>query len=107
MATFWDVVETGINVFGGGNQPSPQPVVSWPVASPAATTTVIPGTGGPARPAQNCAGRYLWDPVNGKWIHRRRKRRRQLVTKSDIDGIARLKGVGITGQALSAWIASH
>lgn len=44
---------------------------------------------------------------NGKWIKRRRRRRKVLVTNSEIAGLAKLKGVVGAGQAMREWIATH
>ena len=43
----------------------------------------------------------------GKWIRRRRKRRKVLVTNSEIAGLAKLKGVVGSGQVMKEWIATH
>lgn len=43
----------------------------------------------------------------GKWIKRRRKRRKVLVTNSEIAGLAKLKGVVGAGQVMKEWIATH
>jgi len=64
----------------------------------------------PEPPSDCPGGQYLWKPATatcaGKWIKRSRRRRRKLVTDSDIKGIAALRTVG--GPALvKTWIATH
>jgi len=64
----------------------------------------------PEPPSDSCGGQYLWKPATatcaGKWIKRSRRRRRKLVTDSDIKGIAALRTVG--GPSLvKTWIATH
>lgn len=53
----------------------------------------------------------VWDPNancgNGKWIKRRRRRRKVLVTNSEIAGLAKLKGVVGAGATMKEWIATH
>ncbi len=43
----------------------------------------------------------------GKWIKRRRRRRKVLVTNSEIAGLAKLKGVVGAGATMKEWIATH
>ena len=42
-----------------------------------------------------------------KWVYPKRRRRKQLVTQSDIKGLAALKGVVGQGKILETWIATH
>lgn len=64
----------------------------------------------PEPPSDSCGGQWLYKPATanckGKWIKRSRRRRRKLVTDSDIKGIAALRTVG--GPSLvKTWIATH
>jgi len=42
-----------------------------------------------------------------RWVFPRRRRRKQLVTKSDAAGLATLKGILGNGKAMDTWIATH
>jgi len=42
-----------------------------------------------------------------KWVYPKRKRRKQLLTKSDAKGLAALKGILGNGKAMEVWIATH
>ncbi len=48
-----------------------------------------------------------WDPVKQRWIHKRKRRRNRLATKSDLSDLAALKGVLGGGKAFEVWIATH
>ena len=52
---------------------------------------------------------YQWDEKTMSYVpkKKRKARRRQLVTKGDIKGLAALKGVVGTGKIMETWIATH
>jgi len=52
---------------------------------------------------------YSWDEKTMTYVpkKKRKSRRRQLVTKGDIKGLAALKGVVGTGKIMETWIATH
>lgn len=52
---------------------------------------------------------YAWDEKTMSYVpkKKRKARRRQLVTKGDIKGLAALKGVVGTGKIMETWIATH
>jgi len=60
-------------------------------------------------PPAGCSPRdyvYKFTCDGWRWIKRRKRRRKQLVTKGDIAGLASLKGV-TTGEQMKTWIATH
>lgn len=52
---------------------------------------------------------YQWDECAQTYVpkKKRKRRRKQLVTKGDIKGLAALKGVVGTGKIMETWIATH
>lgn len=52
---------------------------------------------------------YMWDEKLGTYVpkKKRKRRRKQLITQSDIKGLAALKGVVGTGKIMETWIATH
>ena len=52
---------------------------------------------------------YSWDECAQEYVpkKKRKSRRKQLVTKGDIKGLAALKGVVGTGKIMETWIATH
>lgn len=42
-----------------------------------------------------------------KWVYPKKRRRRQLLTKSDAAGLAQLKGIVGCGKQMETWIATH
>lgn len=60
-------------------------------------------------PPPECGGSAVFKKVCGeyRWVYPRRRRRKQLVTKGDIKGLAALKGVLGNGKAMESWIATH
>ncbi len=42
-----------------------------------------------------------------KWVYPKRKRRKQLLTRSDARGLAALKGILGNGKSMEVWIATH
>jgi hypothetical protein len=52
---------------------------------------------------------FKWSPQAQDYVpqKRRKRRRKQLVTQSDIKGLAALKGVVGTGKIMETWIATH
>lgn len=64
----------------------------------------------PEPQAANCGGGSpVYKKVCGayKWVYPKRRRRKALVTKKDITGLAQLKGVLGMGKAMETWIATH
>lgn len=118
LSDIYDVVDAGLGgVLPGGvpfGSSIPGQVFQTPQVPVATHTgTVIPAgtTAMPPMPAQ-C------DP-NGpkpvlkfhcgqwKWVFPKRRRRKQLVTQTDIKGLAALKGVVGVGKTMETWIATH
>lgn len=60
-------------------------------------------------PAPRCGGSAVYKRVCGeyRWVYPKRRRRKQLVTKSDAAGLATLKGILGNGKAMDTWIATH
>ena len=64
-------------------------------------------------PMDNCAkpSDYVgqWDEASATYVlkKKRKRRRKQLITQSDIKGLAALKGVVGTGKIMETWIATH
>ncbi len=117
-------------VFGGalpGGYVAPNPVQNLggvtgqvfaqaPVAMPGPVQAQIPPipTGGPVIMSGSCDNNdpykgYVWKKHCGqyRWIKQTRRRRKQLVTQTDLKGLAALKGVLGGGKAFEVWIATH
>ncbi len=115
LGDIYDAVDAGVGGwlpggvpwggFGGSAPPTPGPVA--PLVGTTGATTVIPGTGGPMMVPANCAPTMIYNSHTGKWTRKRRRRRRQLATRSDIRDLSALKGVLGNGKALESWIATH
>lgn len=61
-------------------------------------------------PPAGCSPRdyvYKYTCDGWRWIKRRKRRRKQLVTKGDIAGLAQLKGTVGAGKTMDTWIATH
>lgn len=71
----------------------------------------IPGADLVPNPPANagCGGSAVYKKVCGayKWVFPKRRRRKQLVTKSDAQGLATLKGIVGNGVVMQTWIATH
>lgn len=63
----------------------------------------------PNPPAATCGGSPVYKKVCGeyKWVYPKRRRRKALVTKSDAQGLATLKGIVGVGKTMDTWIATH
>ncbi len=118
-----DVYET-VDASLGGWLPGGAPVGSSlpgqvfaqaPAPAPAPVTVqqgmpAMPQLGGPVTACDN-------DPMKGyvlkkycgewRWIKQKNRRRKQLVTQTDLKGLAALKGVLGGGKAFEVWIATH
>ncbi len=81
--------------------PASVPVVTTPTVSP------IPGT--PAAVVNPAVKQYCYKLVDGQWklVKMRRRRRKQLATKGDLQDLAALKGILGLGKAFEVWIATH
>jgi len=58
----------------------------------------------------NCDGPSpVWKKVCGvyKWVYPKRRRRKQLLTRTDAAGLAQLKGIVGCGKTMDTWIATH
>jgi len=88
------------DVFDG---PEQQPPPAEPEIPMAGHTVQIPP------PPQNCEGVYVFKKHCGewRWVKQSKRRRSQLVSRSDLRGLAALKGVLGTGKAFEVWIATH
>lgn len=60
-------------------------------------------------PPAACGGSPVYKKVCGayRWVYPKRRRRKQLLTKSDAAGLAQLKGIVGVGKTMSSWIATH
>lgn len=70
----------------------------------------IPGGDFVPNPPADCGrGSPVYKKVCGeyKWVYPKRKRRKALVTKSDAQGLATLKGIVGVGKTMDTWIATH
>jgi len=64
----------------------------------------------PGGNGMNCDGpQPVWKKVCGvyKWVYPKRRRRRQLLTRTDAAGLAQLKGIVGVGKTMDTWIATH
>jgi len=90
----------GTGVIGGGGITPAMPI--QPAEFDVPFIDIIPdkpsGCGNPVY--KKVCGSY-------RWVFPRRRRRKQLVTKSDAAGLATLKGILGNGQAMGTWIATH
>ncbi len=93
---------------------TPQPVGNHYPQAPNLTPTMTNAVGIPfvdVIPETDSCARKVWDPRancgQGKWITKRRKRRKRLATASDIKDLSALKSVLGGGKGLDTWIATH
>lgn len=96
---------------GGSAPPTYTPPAVLPGVPPpiAPFPTIITGNQ-PVTIDQSCSGAApVYKKVCGvyKWVYPKRRRRKSLVTKGDIKGLAALKGVLGNGKAMETWIATH
>lgn len=73
------------------------PIAPGPMPLPGA---VMPTTA-------DCGPVMIFNSKTGKWSKKRKRRRRQLATRSDIRDLSALKGVLGLGKNLEVWIATH
>ncbi len=115
ISDVYDVVDTSVGgILPGGVPvgttnvftPTP-PITGTPAVIPSPAVTVIPGTGTPVPVAS--AKSYCMKLIDGQWrmVKMRRRRRKQLATKGDLQDLAALKGILGTGKAFEVWIATH
>lgn len=113
------------STFGFGPQPQAGfigPAVAPGFNAPLQTEVINGGNGGicppmppgPPPPPGGCNGMNdgpspVWKKVCGvyKWVYPKRRRRKQLLTKSDATGLAQLKGIVGSGKVMETWIATH
>lgn len=119
----WDWVDDNLPGVLRGTLPGGVP---WGGAPPLSNQPVIinPGNGGggggggfypPVPVGGNACSPD--DPMKGmvmkkvcgeyRWVKQKRRRRKKLATKSDLAGLASLKGILGTGKAFEVWIATH
>lgn len=116
LSDIYDAVDTSL----GGVLPGGVPFGSSPAGAvyqaltPNAPATSVPQqvipAGAAAPGACNHGGASpVYKKVCGeyKWVYPKKRRRKQLVTQSDIKGLAALKGVVGTGKIMEVWIATH
>lgn len=60
-------------------------------------------------PPPQCGGSAVYKKVCGeyRWVYPKRRRRKQLLTKSDAAGLAQLIGILGNGKGTQQWIATH
>ncbi len=112
ISDVYDVVDTSVGGILPGGVPvgttnvfTPTPPITTPAVIP--PVTVIPGTATPVPVAS--AKSYCMKLIDGQWrmVKMRRRRRKQLATKGDLQDLAALKGILGTGKAFEVWIATH
>lgn len=115
LGDIYDIVDVGIGGWlpGGPAEPSflgtapPASVLSGMAPAMIPATTVIPGTGGPMAAPSCPAPTMCYNSKTGKWTKKRRRRRKQLATPSDIRDLNALIAALGNGKALQSWIATH
>jgi len=109
-------IPPGPNVWMGLDTDPVIPVGTGTVLAPAYPGNGLPPPGPPAPPNGgfmgngNCDGPSpVWKKVCGayKWVYPKRRRRKQLLTKTDATGLAQLKGIVGSGKVMETWIATH
>lgn len=81
-----------------------------PTPSSVAVASGLPVPPPPPGPSTDCGtAKPVYKMVcgNWKWVYPKRRRRRQLLTNSDANGLARLKGIVGTGKQMDTWIAKR
>ncbi len=117
ITDIYDVVDTAAGGWLPGGVPIGSslpanlytPTPTYPVAT--VTTPTVP-TGGVTMPT-GCAD----DPMKGmvfkkvcgeyRWVKQKRRRRKALVSATDLKGLSSLKGILGQGKAFDIWIATH
>lgn len=104
--TIYDAVVEGGNLPGGA---PPQQIVQTVVGDP--------GGGGQPPAVINQGAACGDDPSRGmvykkvcgqyRWVKQKRRRRKSLATKGDLQDLASLKGILGMGKAMDVWIATH
>lgn len=91
-----------------GQQPQPMggyvgtPTASQPVFLDDGIGLGLPGVDVISEPPACGSKNMVYDPNKGKWIKRRTRRRRRLITPTDLNDLAALKTIVGGGQALTA-----
>lgn len=97
-------------VVEGGALPGGAPLQPTTFGGPIATVPAPIPAGAPV-PTATTGDRkkYCYKFIDGQWklVKSRSRRRKKLVTKSDIAGLAQLKGVVGMGKTMEMWIATH
>ncbi len=94
--------------FGPDFEPTYDPGLPAPTipSSPAMPSTMAgPGCGPAEDPMKGCVLKKVCG--QWRWVKQKRRRRKQLVTKSDAQGLAVLKGLVGVGKTMDTWIATH
>jgi len=99
----------GGNLPGGAPQGGQPLAVTTGVPATVGTPTVIAQPGTPAAVPNPAIKSYCYKFKDGVWqlVKMRRRRRKQLATKGDLQDLAALKGILGTGKAFEVWIATH
>ncbi len=103
-----DLIPDWLEPFIPGFQPpGTVPPIAPPIVLPPGGLPVTPSY--PTMPAGCSTASPVYKKVCGqyKWVHQKRRRRKQLVSRSDLRGLAALKGILGTGKAFEVWIATH
>lgn len=93
----------GAGVVGGNG--GPQLMAEGPSGGPGQIYDCA--TGPP--PPPDCGPSPVYKKVCGsyRWVYPKRRRRKQLLTKSDLSGLSSLIGLLGNGKGLQSWIATH
>jgi len=85
------------------------PVTTQPVIPPAASLPAMAVAPGGACPTDDPMKGCVYKKVCGqwRWVKQKQRRRKALVTKSDAQGLAVLKGLVGVGKTMDTWIATH
>ncbi len=110
----YTTIDTGLGGWLPGGAPlgSSIPSAGFGVPTTAPTTmpvVVTPQPGSPPAMVNPAIKQYCYKLVDGQWklVKMRRRRRKQLATKSDLQDLAALKGILGLGKAFEVWIATH
>lgn len=109
----YDIIDTSVGGLLPGGVPvgSSLPTTYLPTTIQPTTIPQVPGAPMPVPtvPQANTNKLYCMKFIDGQWkaVKMRRRRRKQLATKGDLQDLAALKGILGTGKAFEVWIATH
>ncbi len=111
MGIITDLTQAAVSIYGATRPPPTYTTQPVGFSNQALSTLPVMGVPGvdiiPDDPSCPTGARMLWDPKKGKWIKKRKRRRKRLATASDIKDLSALKSVLGGGKGLDTWIATH